>query len=45
MVTFKDPSGNIIDLYQLTPEKVLEMAQKMKEQEPCCGAKEDCCKN
>ena len=36
MVSMKDPGGNIIDLYQPTPEKVIALAQK-KAQEGCCG--------
>lgn len=31
MASIKDPGGNILDLYQPTPEKVREMAQKMGE--------------
>lgn len=29
MATFKDPGGNIIDLYQPTPEKVKELVEKV----------------
>lgn len=32
MVGFKDPGGNVLDLYQATPEKVQEMVQKQKEE-------------
>jgi len=31
MASVKDPGGNILDLYQPTPEKVREMAKKMGE--------------
>lgn len=31
MTSIKDPGGNIIDLYQPTPEKVQEVVQQMKE--------------
>ena len=44
MVSFKDPSGNILDLYEPTPEKVIEMTNKIKESESCCGNKENCSK-
>ena len=33
MTSIKDPGGNVIDLYQPTPEKVEELVKKMKEQE------------
>ncbi len=41
MVSFRDPGGNIMDLYQPTPEKLREFVKKsaQKEQEeqgPCC---------
>lgn len=46
MVSFKDPSGNVIDLYQPTPEKVKEIlkkaAQEQGEDDDCCG-KGGCC--
>ena len=45
MASFKDPSGNIIDIYQPTPEKVLAMAEKIKENEECCKQAETCCKS
>jgi predicted enzyme related to lactoylglutathione lyase len=32
MTNIKDPSGNILDIYQPTPEKVKEMAQKVSEE-------------
>jgi len=31
MTSIKDPGGNILDLYQPTPEKVQEVVQHMKE--------------
>ena len=31
MVGIKDPGGNVLDLYQATPEKLQEFAQKAKE--------------
>ncbi len=48
MLGIKDPGGNIIDLYQPTPEKVQEMVEKIKkedkEKEACCGGTSDDCK-
>jgi len=47
MVSVKDPSGNIFDLYQPTPEKVKDLVQKAKEEE-CCATpcqKEQSCKD
>jgi catechol 2,3-dioxygenase-like lactoylglutathione lyase family enzyme len=43
MVSIKDPSGNIIDLYQPTPEK-LDQAMKTGEDliEKCCQAENYC---
>lgn len=32
MVGMKDPGGNVIDLYQATPDKLKEFAEKTKEQ-------------
>ncbi len=49
MVSVKDPSGNIFDLYQPTPEKVAALARNAAQQEEsdsqkkCCGNKEACC--
>ena len=37
MVSLKDPGGNIVDLYQPTPEKVEELIKKTAEQQGCCG--------
>jgi len=53
MVGFEDPSGNIIDLYQPTPEKVVEMAKQAANQDKsssCCSSKDSsksssCCKD
>ena len=47
MVSFKDPSGNILDLYQPTPEKVADLVKQTAqkgESDKCCGSKQDCCK-
>ena len=48
MVSFKDPGGSILDLYQPTPEKVQEVMKKAKEEGGCCkkdGSSDDpCCK-
>jgi len=47
MISVKDPSGNIFDLYQPTPEKVKDLAQKIKEKEEqdCCGCESSMCKD
>ena len=37
MTSIQDPSGNILDLYQPTPEKIKELAEKMKKEDACCG--------
>ena len=53
MASFKDPGGNILDLYQPTPEKVIELVKKVKDDDEraedeaavkkaCCGQK-GCC--
>jgi len=44
MVSFRDPGGNVIDLYQPTPEKVKEFAAKaaQKEKESCGCSNPDC---
>lgn len=45
MVSIKDPGGNIIDIYQPTPEKLKEfLAQQEAEQaqKGCCGKKSSC---
>ncbi len=48
MVSLKDPHGNIIDLYQPTPEKVAklmkETAKADRKEDGCCGAQDVCCK-
>lgn len=36
MASIKDPGGNIIDLYQPTPDKIAELAQKMAAQGKAC---------
>lgn len=45
MASIKDPSGNIMDLYQPTPERVEEMVRQMKENPEAseCGCAPDCC--
>jgi predicted enzyme related to lactoylglutathione lyase len=46
MVSFKDPSGNILDLYQPTPEKVQALikktCQKDKSSSACCADDDSC---
>lgn len=44
MVGFKDPGGNVLDLYQATPEKMKEMIKKQKESEAAGTEKGCCCK-
>jgi hypothetical protein len=36
MVSIKDPGGNIIDLYQPTPEKMKTYVQQMAQEGTCC---------
>lgn len=47
MVCFKDPGGNIIDIYQPTPEKVKEFLSSIKSDTTneggCCGSQNPCC--
>lgn len=43
MVGIKDPGGNVIDLYQPTPEKVTELIKKAQEEGKCCQGKSDAC--
>jgi catechol 2,3-dioxygenase-like lactoylglutathione lyase family enzyme len=47
MVSLQDPHGNIIDLYQATPEKVKDLL-KQKESTECCqqddNKPDQCCK-
>jgi len=38
MASVKDPAGNIFDLYQPTPDKVRDLAQKIKEKDECEGS-------
>ncbi|MCL4379939.1 VOC family protein [Candidatus Dependentiae bacterium] len=42
MASFKDPGLNIIDLYQPTPEKVHELATKIKNNNEECNATQEC---
>ncbi|HEV2916614.1 MAG TPA: VOC family protein [Candidatus Babeliales bacterium] len=48
MVSMQDPYGNIIDLYQATPEKVQEILKKNCSKNPCCKENKEpatsCCK-
>jgi catechol 2,3-dioxygenase-like lactoylglutathione lyase family enzyme len=43
MVTFADPSGNLIDLYQPTPDKVTQMVKQKAQEEESCAQKKGCC--
>lgn len=45
MISFKDPSGNVLDLYQPTPEKIKEVIKQsgQDQDEGCCGSEEKCC--
>lgn len=43
MIGVKDPGGNIIDLYQPTPEKVTELIQKAQKEGECCQGKSEAC--
>lgn len=45
MVSLKDPGGNIIDLYQATPEKLKELMEKAKQRDACCGGTKVDCKD
>jgi len=57
MVSFKDLGGNIIDLYQPTPERVVELAKnaaRQQTEDECCqkneknsasSKKQKCCKS
>ncbi len=42
MVSIQDPGGNILDLYQPTPEKVKDLVQNVKKQEGCCQGEGGC---
>jgi catechol 2,3-dioxygenase-like lactoylglutathione lyase family enzyme len=47
MVSFKDPGGNLLDLYQPTPEKVSDLVKKTAESSKSddgCGSTGSCCK-
>ncbi|GMU19514.1 MAG: hypothetical protein AMXMBFR12_07060 [Candidatus Babeliales bacterium] len=39
MASIQDPSGNILDLYQPTPEKTKELAEKLRKEDECCRPK------
>jgi predicted enzyme related to lactoylglutathione lyase len=43
MIGLKDPGGNIIDLYQPTPEKVADLIKKAKKEDNCCDGTMDLC--
>jgi hypothetical protein len=47
MTSLQDPSGNIIELYQATPEKVREFMEANKESGCCKGdvADDECCRS
>lgn len=47
MTSLQDPSGNIIELYQATPEKVREFMEKQSEGGCCKGdvADDECCRS
>jgi catechol 2,3-dioxygenase-like lactoylglutathione lyase family enzyme len=47
MTSLQDPSGNIIELYQATPEKVREFMEKQSENGCCKGdvADDECCRS
>ena len=36
MTSFKDPGGNILDLYQPTPEKIRDLVEKTAKEGGCC---------
>ena len=38
MVSLQDTSGNILDLYQPTPEKIQDLKEKLKNTQSCGGA-------
>ncbi len=37
MASIQDPSGNILDLYQPTPEKLQSLKDKLQAEDGCCG--------
>lgn len=47
MVSFRDPGGNILDIYQATPHKVKDYLSSLKVDTPdeglCCGKQSPCC--
>jgi hypothetical protein len=47
MVSFKDPGGNILDVYQPTPERVKELIKRSGNEDdstPCKNDQASCCK-
>lgn len=46
MVSLQDPAGNILELYQATPEKVQEFMKSQKS-DTCgpCGDEDKCCRS
>jgi len=49
MVSFKDPGGNIVDLYQPTPQKLVELIKKTEQEDKDelgqCSTQKGCCKD
>ena len=44
ILTCKDPSGNFIDFYQPTPEKLKDFVKGVvKEDDSCCSKSDTCC--
>lgn len=43
MASIQDPSGNILDLYQPTPEKLKDLADKMGADDCCRPQADSCC--
>lgn len=43
MASVKDPAGNIIDLYQPTPEKVADVVAQAKKEDGCGKKDDECC--
>ena len=43
MVSVQDPNGNIVDLYQPTPEKVQEAIVQAKKDDICCKSTSEAC--
>lgn len=42
MVSVQDPGGNILDLYQPTPEKVKQLVENVKNEDGCCKGGSAC---